>query len=58
MITTTRRTLEQIVHSAEEALSAHAAGEDPEHVLADLEQARDLIIHVILSLKVERRDRR
>ena len=42
-ITTIRRTLQQIVHCAEEALSAHMNDEDARHVRDDLVQARELI---------------
>lgn len=46
-LTSIRRTLEQIVHCAEEALSAHSAKEDPRHVRDDLDQARQLIDHAL-----------
>lgn len=40
---TLRRNMQQIVHCAIEALSAHEHNEDPFVVLADLDQARGLI---------------
>jgi hypothetical protein len=40
---TVRRNMQQIVHCAIEALSAHEHKEDPFVVLADLDQARGLI---------------
>jgi hypothetical protein len=52
-ITTIRRTLEQIVHCAEEALSAYSNREDPRHVRDDLMQARDLIDHALKTVAAE-----
>lgn len=48
--TTIRRTLEQIVHCAQEALSAFQASEDPRHVRDDLHQARELIDHAMKTI--------
>lgn len=46
-LTTPRRTLQQVVHCAEEALSAHENNEDPRHVVDDLTQAKQLIEHAL-----------
>jgi hypothetical protein len=46
-LTTPRRTLQQIVHCTEEALSAHENREDPRHVVDDLVQAKQLIDHAL-----------
>jgi len=48
---TPRRTMQQIKHCVEEALAAFKAHEDPQHYLADLEQARQLLDVVIPVLK-------
>lgn len=53
--TTPRRTMQQIIHCVEEALSAHQEDESPEHVLADLEQAQHLIGVVISTIKSGKR---
>ncbi len=50
-ITSLRRNMQQIVHCAVEALSAHENNEDPRHYRDDLEHARDLIIHVLKTVK-------
>lgn len=49
-LTTLRRNMQQIVHCAQEALSAHEHGEDPRHCMEDLQQARQLIDHVLKSV--------
>jgi hypothetical protein len=46
-IVTPRRLAQQIVHCATEALSAIEHKEDPRHVVADLNQARQLIDEVL-----------
>ena len=48
-LTTPRRTLEQIVHCAQEALSAHQNHDDPRHVVDDLWQAKALIDQVLTT---------
>lgn len=50
-ITTLRRTMQQILHCAQEALSAYEKNEDPRHVRDDLEQARMLIDHVMKPIR-------
>lgn len=50
-LTTPRRTMQQIKHCVGEALSAYEMREDPQHVLADLQQARELLDVVIKALK-------
>jgi hypothetical protein len=50
-LTTVRRNLEQIVHCAEEALSAFKHNEDPRHVRDDLLQASQLIAHVMKTIE-------
>jgi len=52
-IVSIRRTLEQVVHCAEEALSAYAAKEDPRHVRDDLLQAYALIQHALKTVSAE-----
>jgi hypothetical protein len=49
-ITSIRRTLEQVVHCAQEALSAYEHDEDSRHVRDDLMQARDLIDHALKTV--------
>jgi hypothetical protein len=46
-LTSHRRTLQQIVHCAQEALSAHEHDEDPRHVVDDLTHAKGLIDHAL-----------
>ena len=46
-IVSMRRLMQQVVHCAQEALSAHENHEDPRHVCADLDQARELIGEVL-----------
>jgi hypothetical protein len=48
---TTRRTLEQAKHCIEEALSVLQNGEEPGHVLADVEQAYELLRVVMAHLQ-------
>ena len=49
--TTPRRTMQQIIHCVEEALSAYQENEVKDHVLADLEQARELLDVTIKAVK-------
>lgn len=51
-VTTLRRNIEQIVHCAQEALSALNANEDPRHIRDDLNQAKELISFVSRGLDV------
>lgn len=48
---TPRRTMQQIKHCVEEALAAYEAQEDPAHVLADLQQAGELINTVVHTIE-------
>jgi hypothetical protein len=47
---TTRRTLEQIVHTAQEALSTFQAKEDLRCVVDDLHHAKGLIDHALKTI--------
>ena len=49
-VTTLRRNMQQIVHCAVEALSAHENSEDPRHYMEDLQHARQLIDHVLKTV--------
>ncbi len=51
LFTTPRRSMQQIIHCVEEALAAHEADEQSGHVIADLEQASELIDRVITTFK-------
>lgn len=53
--TTPRRTMQQIIHCVEEALSAHQELESQEHVLADLRQARELLSVAIAAVEAGKR---
>jgi hypothetical protein len=48
---TTRRTIQQIVHCAEEALSVVERDEDPRCAVDDLEQAAVMIERVLSALR-------
>ena len=49
-VTTLRRNMQQIVHCAVEALSAHENNEDPRHYRDDLQHARMLIDSVLKTI--------
>lgn len=51
LLTTPRRSMQQIIHCVEEALAAQEADEQQGHVLADLQQARELLDVTIATLK-------
>ncbi len=55
MNVTTRRTLEQVKHCVEEALSVVERKEDPTHACNDLDQATQLIDVVLETLRAEAR---
>ena len=50
MITTPRRSMQQIIHCAVEALSAYENNEDPRHCVTDLQHTRYLIDHVLKTV--------